>query len=95
MEPGSYEGGNDQAKFEDLAFMWAMESYDDLNNQFNIQINFTSAIKISPDLVPDILSIEVNDPSRFQSKKYGKPLEMEGRPIMTPVMKQMPNTVAA
>ena len=77
MEPGAYEG-NDKADLNDLTFVWELEEVDDFNNAMNFQVNFTNAIAISPDVVPDVLTVDVNDPSLLESKKYGKPLEMNG-----------------
>lgn len=58
--------------------MWELEEYDDFNNALMIQVNFTNAIAISPDVVPDVLTVDVVDPTVIESKKYGKPLEMNG-----------------
>lgn len=35
----------------------------------------------------------MNDPYKLRSKRFNKPLEMEGEPIATGVKKQMPNTI--
>ena len=77
MEPSGFESDSNY-DFSDLAFVWEVEGYDDTNNQFDIQVNFTNAIKISPELTPDLLTIEITDLSRIVSRQYGKPLEMEG-----------------
>lgn len=92
MEPGAYEG-SEEVNLSDLEFVWALEGYDDFNNALSLQVNYTNAIAISPNVIPDVLTVDVPDPTVLESRDYGKPLEMNGQPIATGVKKQMPNTI--
>ena len=76
MEPGASEDSDNEIDYYDLDYEWQVEGYFDANNEFNIQVNFTNAVKISPGLNPDVLTIEIKDMSRIVSREYGMPLEM-------------------
>ena len=91
MEPGPYEG-SDQVDLNDLDFAWEIGEYNQNDFSLEIQINFTDAIKVSPNLIKDNLFINFNNPNVFKSLEFDRTFENRDREIFDQVKKQMQNT---
>ena len=86
MEPGPYDG-SDQANLTDLEFVWDFEDYNSIDNTLSLQINFTNAVSISPNLIKDNLFIEFNNPNVFRSLEFGRTFENQDREVYDGVKK--------
>ena len=93
MEPGPYEG-SDQVDLSTLDFVWGFDDYNDADNELSIQINYTDAVQISPNMIKDNLVVHFSNPDVFYSLDYDRTFELEDRQVHDGVKKQIQNTQA-